>query len=85
MEFTILFLPLNTIELEIDELAKEINRQIITREQQQQKTDRTKEIQKIKAESEGILQDIRRIEKAVVIEDQFLHRKDIGLLDQSLS
>ena len=63
------------IELEIDELAKEINRQIIAREQQQQKTDRTKEIQILKAESEGILQDIKRIEKAVVVEDQFLNRK----------
>ena len=54
---------LEAIELEIDELAKEINKQILTREQQQQKTDRTKEIQQLKAESEGILQDIRRIEK----------------------
>ena len=53
---------LEVTELEIDELAKEINKQILTREQQQQKTDRTKEIQKLKAESEGILQDIRRIE-----------------------
>ena len=76
---------LEAIELEIDELAEEINRQIITREQQQQKTDRTREIQKLKAESEGILQDIRRIEKAVVVEDQFLHRKDIGLLDKALA
>ena len=76
---------LETIELEINELAKEINRQILTREQQQQKTDRTKEIQKLKAESEGILQDIRRIEKAVVVEDQFLNRKDIGLLDKALA
>ena len=61
---------LEAIELEIDELAKEINRQILSREQQQ-KTDRTKEIQKLKAESEGILQDIRRIEQAVAVEDQF--------------
>ena len=76
---------LEAIELEIDELAKEINRQILTREQQQQKTDRTKEIQKLKVESEGILQDIRRIEKAVVEEDQFLNRKDIGLLDKALA
>ena len=76
---------LEAIELEIDDLAKEINRQIITREQQQQKTDRTKEIQKLKAESEGILQDIRRIEKAIVVEDQFLNRKDIGLLDKALA
>ena len=76
---------LEAIELEIDELAKEINRQIITREQQQQKVDRTKEIQKLKAESESILQDIRRIEKAVVVEDQFLNRKDIGLLDKALA
>ena len=76
---------LEAIELEIDELTKEINRQILTREQQQQKTDRTKEIQKLKVESEGILQDIRRIEKAVVVEDQFLNRKDIGLLDKALA
>ena len=68
---------LEAIELERDELAKEINRQIITREQQQQKTDRAKELQKLKAESEGILQDIRRIEKAVVLEDQFINRKKI--------
>ena len=76
---------LEAIELEIDELAKEINRQIITREQQQQKTDRTKEIQKFKVESEGILQDIRRIVKAIVVEDQFLNRKDIGLFDKALA
>ena len=76
---------LEEIELEIDELAKEINRQILTREQQQQKTDRTKEIHKLKVESEGILQDIRRIEKAVAVEDQFLNRKDIGLLDKALA
>ena len=37
---------LEEVELEIDELAKDINRQILTREQQQQKTDRTKEIHK---------------------------------------
>ena len=76
---------LEEIELEIDELAKEINRQILIREQQQKKTDRKKEIQKLKAESEGILQDIRRIEQAVVVEDQFLNRKDIGLLDKALA
>ena len=75
---------LEAIELEIDELAKEINKQILIREQQQQKTDRTKEIQKLKTESEGILHNIRRIEKAVVVEDQFLNRKDIGLLDKAL-
>ena len=45
---------LEAIELEIDELAKEINGQIITREQQQQKTDRTKEIQKLKADSDRL-------------------------------
>ena len=76
---------LEAVELEIDELAKEINKQILTREQQQQKTDSTKEIQKLKAESGGILQDIRRIEQAVVVEDQFLNRKDIGLLDKALA
>ena len=76
---------LEEIELKIDELAKEINKQILIREQQQQKTDRTKEIHKLKLESEGILQDIRRIEQAVAIEDQFLNRKDIGLLDKALA
>ena len=76
---------LEEIELEIDELAKEINEQILVREQQQQKTDRTKEINKLKVESEGILQDIRRIEQAVAIEDQFLNRKDIGSLDKALA
>ena len=44
-----------------------------------------RQLQKLKAESEGILQDIRRIEKAVVVEDQFLNRKDIGLLDKALA
>ena len=73
------------IELEIDKLAKEINKQILIREQQQQKTDRTKEIHKLKVESEGILQDITRIEQAVAVEDQFLNRKDIGLLDKALA
>ena len=76
---------LEEVELEIDELAKEINKQILVREQQQQKTDRTKEIHKLKVESEGILQDIRRIKQAVVVEDQFLNRKDIGLLDKVLA
>ena len=66
---------LEEIKLEIDELAKEINKQMLVTEQQQQKTDRTKEINKLKLESEHILQDIRRIEQAVVIEDQFLNRK----------
>ena len=75
---------LEAVELEIDELAKEINRQILIREQQQ-KMDRTKEIQKLKVESEGILQDIRRIEQAVAVENQFLNRKDIGLLDKALA
>ena len=57
----------------------------MVREQQQQKTDRTKEMHKLKVESEGILQDIRRIEQAVVVEDQFINRKDIGLLDKALA
>ena len=55
------------------------------REQQKQKTERTKEINKLKVESEGILQDIRRIEQAVVIKDQFLNRKYIGSLDKALA
>ena len=55
------------------------------REQQQQRTERTKEINRLKVESEGILQDIRRMEQAVAIEDQFLNRKDIGLLDKTLA
>ena len=76
---------LEEVELEIDELAKEINKQILVREQQQQKTNRTKEIHKLKVESEGILQDIRRIKQAVAVEDQFLNRKDIGLLDKALT
>ena len=66
---------LEEIELEIDELAKETNKQILIREQQQQKTDRTKEIHKLKVESEGILQYIRRIEQDVAVEDQFINRK----------
>ena len=76
---------MRSIELEIDDLAKEINRQIITREQQQQKTDKTKEIQKLKVECEAIQQDIRRIEKAVVVEDQFLNRKRHRSIGQSFS
>ena len=57
----------------------------MVREQQQEKTDRTKEINRLKVESEGILQDIRRIEQAVAIEDHFLNRKDIGSLDKALA
>ena len=53
--------------------------------EQQQKTDGTKEINRLKVENEGILQDIRRIEQAVAIEDQFLNRKDIGSLDKALA
>ena len=76
---------LEEIELEIDEVAREIKEQTLIREQQQQRTERTKEINRLKVESEGILQDIRRIEQAVAIEDQFLNRKDIGLLDKALA
>ena len=76
---------LEEIELEIDEVAREIKEQILIREQQQQRTERPKEINRLKVESEGILQDIRRIEQAVAIEDQFLNRKDIGLLDKALA
>ena len=74
---------LEEIELEIDEVAREIKEQILIREQH--RTERTKEIYRFKVESEGILQDIRRIEQAVAIEDQFLNRKDIGLLDKALA
>ena len=42
-------------------------------------------LHKLKVESEGILQDIRRIEQAVAVEDQFLNRRDIGLLDKALA
>ena len=45
------------------------------RQQQQQRTERTKEINRLKVESEGILQDIRRIKQAVVVEDQLLIEK----------
>ena len=72
------------IEFEINELAKEINEQIQVREKQQ-KANRTKEINRLKVESEGILQDIRRIEQAVAIDEQFLNRKDIGSLDKALT
>ena len=76
---------LEEIELEIDEVAREIKEQILIREPQQQRTERTKEINRLKVESEGILQYIRRIEQAVAIEDQFINRKDIGLLDKALA
>ena len=76
---------LEEIELEIDEVAREIKEQILIREQQQQRTERTKEINRLKVESEDILQGFRRIEQAVAIEDQFLNRKDIGLLDKALA
>ena len=74
---------LEEIELETDVLAKEINEQILVREQQQQKADKSNEINKLKVDSEGILQDIRRIEQAIAIEDQFLNRKDIGSLNKA--
>ena len=76
---------LEEIELEIDEVAREIKEKILIREQKQKRTERTKEINRLKVESEGILQDIRRLEQAVAIEDQFLNRKDIGLLDKALA
>ena len=44
---------LEELELEIDEVAREVKEQILIREQQQQRIERTKEINKLKVESEG--------------------------------
>ena len=49
------------------------------------KNERTKEINRLKRESEGILQDIKRIEQPISVEDQFLARKDIVPIDQALT
>ena len=76
---------LEAIELEYDRVAKEINKELQLREEQQQEKERTKENKRLKRESEGILQDIKRIEQAITVEDQLLARKDIVTLDQALA
>ena len=70
---------LEAIELENDRVAKEINKELPLREEQQQEKERTKEINRLKSESEGILQDIKRIKQAIAVEDLFLARKDINI------
>ena len=76
---------LEAIELEYDRVTKEINKEIQLRKEQQQEKERTKEINRLKRESEGILQDIKRIEQGISVEVQFLARKDIVPIDQALA
>ena len=76
---------LEALELEEETLAKEINEQLVERDKQQDEQKRTKEIERLRKETENIQQDIKRIERAIVIKDQFISREDITSLDKALA
>ena len=56
---------LETLELEFDKVAKEINKKVKERGEKKEEEEREKELQKLKEVIKGIVYDIKRVDKAI--------------------
>ena len=70
------------MNLELDKVAKEINKNLQEREAVVEETRREEQVLKHKEEIKGIVHDIKRVDKAIEKEDEFLNRPDVLALDK---
>ena len=76
---------LETLELEFDKVAREINKNIKERGAKKEEEEREQELQKLKDVIKGITYDIKRVDKAIEEEDSFIGRPEILALDKALA
>ena len=76
---------LETLELEFDKVAREINKNIKERSEKKEKEEREQELIKLKEVIKGIAYDIKRVDKAIEEEDSFISRPEILALDKALA
>ena len=76
---------LETLELEFDKVAREINKNIKERCAKKEEEEREQELQKLKEVIKGITYDIKRVDKAIEEGDSFIGRPEILALDMALA
>ena len=76
---------LEVLNIELDKVAKEINKKIQERDAVAEEAKREEQLQKHKEEIKGIVYDIKRVDKAIEREDKFLNRTEILALDKALA
>ena len=76
---------LEVLNLELDKVAKEINKNLQEREAVAEETRKEEQVLKHKEEIKGIVYDIKRVDKAIEKEDEFLNRPEILALDKALA
>ena len=76
---------LEVLNLELDKVAKVVNKKLQEREAVAEETRREDQVQKHKEEIKGIIHDIKRVDKAIEKEDKFLNRPEVLALDKALA
>ena len=76
---------LEVLNLELDKVAKEINKDLQEREAVAEETRREEQVVKHKEEIKGIVYDIKRVDKAIEREDEFVNRPEVLALDKALA
>ena len=76
---------LEALELEFDKVAREINKNIKERGAKKEEEKREQDLQKLKEVIKGIADDIKRVDKAIEEEDNFIGRPEILALDKALA
>ena len=76
---------LEVLNLELDKVSKEINKNLQEREAAAEETRREEQVLKHKEEIKGIVYDIKRVDKAIGKEDEFISRLEVLSLDKALA
>ena len=76
---------LEVLNLELDKVAKEINKDLKEMEAVAEETRREEQVVKHKEEIKGIVYDIKKVDKAIEKEDDFLNRPEVLALDKALA
>ena len=76
---------LEALELELDKVAKEINKKIKERSEKKEEEEREQKLQQLKEVIKGIAYDIKRVDKAIEEEDRYINRPEVLALDKALA
>ena len=76
---------LEALELEFDKVAKEINKKVKERSEKKEEEEREQELQRLKEVIKGIAYDIKRVDKAIEEEDNYIGRPEVLALDKALA
>ena len=76
---------LEAIELELEQVAKEINKNIEKRSGKKEEEEREQNLKKLREVITGIAYNIKRVDKAIEEEDNFISRPEVLALDKALA